>query len=764
MDFFKRILVVVIFTITALKRYDANSEARPDCPALVGDFKLWPILHQSTEEQYPLMPNESHNNCQLNWTNKEHIRNKLNDRIKKGEKQFFRLRLPIRYNNITRTITVIWITESYKYMLYFPHNFQTLSLATMTIITENLENRHIQWYCDTNCTECGLGKLEIQELLTNLTTDNHDYKWEYLCVHADYGMEHILSDYPDDWSGLWLLNARDFALPDSVYYWYFLKMLFVVRRPYLGISSDKSDFPNYYCYNTSDKCEIKEVLMNYFIVVYTSFFMWLFCPLLVYYLPSSKRPYNHPKGMFPTYKSPVYFGRCLQRMLCYYVSDHDSCAWWMIKVRRFLFLAFYALCSFRCLLLPGFREISWIVLFLLMLAALMPTYLSVYIETELPKNFPLFSGQPFPAGLFKWNENIRKKREFQRLAYVMNERILIVFDCKFWAFVISNSFDLCITCWRDRNNNTQSTINFLLKLTLCFIIGVSIFIIAVIITIVYYFVPMLFFIKETARAIWQGEKIYFKNRQRGNFVWGTIRAAIIFCHGCCLVCLLVYVLAVSFVICNMINDMAIFTYVGAVITPSMALEYVALLAAVVTTLYTMVLDLHKGYDEIVQCTVEILNDEKGIKSLQDELSTKPNLQLMLHRDEDGVHLHKINESTAYTHLLNKEPFSTNLSKDMYFAIVENIRPIRRQVAFLLIKATLAIYFIGISMWIKNVFHFEKKVSDIFALASKFAIFFLPSLLEFLAYRGHFGRKTEIVLKKEVFSSILEHIQDLSDKL
>lgn len=457
------------------------------CPSLKGKHELFPLLNVPMEQQQLLT---SVNHCEMEWTNRDHIRNKFQDRLRKGEKQFFRLRLPTVFNGtIIHYVTVVWVNSHNQYMLHFPQNFQTLSLGAMTIISENLKNNHISWQCPPNCSVCGMGRRTLSEFLSNLTSDNHKYYWKYLCIPASYGMEHILDDYPQSWSGFSLLNSRDFAFPDTLYYLYFFKMLFISRRSPLGVPTYKEDFPNYYCYNMESKCVVKELLMKYYILVYTAFGIWLYMPLLVYYLPSSATPRDrHPQGMIPTHQSPVYFSHYIQVMLGYHLKDHSQMSWWKIRLRRFMALIFLYLVSIRFLTMAEFRASSWLVFVGLSIAALFPRYLSKSITTEVPKCFPLFPNQPYPKGLIKWNTDKEQTIEFQRLAYIMQERILLVLDLKFWLFVVSNSFILLV--------NQSNGVFFVLRAMVSLILGVCTLLAAVLIALVYFLVPILFFARK----------------------------------------------------------------------------------------------------------------------------------------------------------------------------------------------------------------------------------------------------------------------------
>ena len=122
----------------------------------------------------------------------------------KGEKRFIRFRAPVRHysnpylglENWDGYLTWEWVAKKFHYMLYYPHNFETLSLATTDIVCANLEERHIllnSSHCSSNVS-CGVGKYELDELMENITA-SVDMDWDYLCLEADYGVGDIYSQW-----------------------------------------------------------------------------------------------------------------------------------------------------------------------------------------------------------------------------------------------------------------------------------------------------------------------------------------------------------------------------------------------------------------------------------------------------------------------------------------------------------------------------------------------------------------------------------------
>ena len=726
-----------------------------NCPSLIGYHELFPLLIDDGHETG--LKDDS--NCSIQWNNKDHIREKFRDRIQKGEKQIFRLRVPVILGGTTHHVTVVWVTAENQYLLFFPQNFQTLSLGTTVIISENLRHNHISYTCPVNCSRCGLGRRELAELLLELTANETQYKWKYLCIPDSYGTEDILDEYPESSSDLYSLNSRYLALPDLLYYFYFFKTFFA-RRPFLGIPAYKEDFPNYYCYDNTGQCVVKEFLMKYYILVYTAVGVWLYCPLLVYYLPSSESVKRGGGGgggkrMLPTHKSPVYYTHCIQCMLGYHLTESSEGAWWKIRLRRFLFLILFFSVSFRFFILSQFRLFSWALFLLMSIGILIPLHISKSIQTEKPRCFPLFPDSPYPVDMIKWSEAKDRSIEFQRLAYVMQERIWLAFHCKFWKFIVSNSFSCFIDCMK---GSGRVNVIFICEACISFLYGAVILLAAFLIVVTYFLVPILFFTKEMLMGIIVGSNDYYNDKHHTTF---SFLASAFHCLVMSL--FLVYGLIVMLALSQLLNEVAMFTYIGAILTPTMALEYVVLAVAVVTMVVTMVKELHKGYDEILKETKNVLEEEKSRKSLDKEAKDK-NLNLNLKKDDGGVHVIKEGSATPHCSLLEFDTCSSLVSKELFDYIVEQYQPLKRQIILIVIKLLLTIYFIGIAMWIKNVFHIERKVKDIFSLASHFAVIFLPSLIEFLSYRGKFGKNAEILRKREVYSVTVGYLEFLSSEI
>ena len=739
-----------------------SSHAWLDCPALPSGMELKTLNVKGEGER------ESEFLCPAQWTNWEHMRGKLMNKLK-GEKRFVRFRAPVTnysnsrlgLNSWSGYVTWIWVAEKFNYLLYYPQNFQTLSLGTTDIISTNLDDDDIAISCShcPNGTSCGIGYFELRDLMDNVTR-SLNLDWEYLCIEADYGTQEIVSDYPEK-QNLQMLNTRNFAFPDILYQWYFLKNLFS-KCSFFTISCRA--VPNYYCFHPLKKCDLKELLRKYNIIMYLAIAMWLFCPLLVYYLPSSQVSHmrTHVSGMIPTFKNPIYLGWCLQRVLCYYTSKHKGSSKWLIRLRRAIFLLLLAGLSFRLLLYPPYPMLSYPILVLCAVASLIPRYLSEPLVPEPPDHFPLFRKE-FPSGLIKWSHKKEASREYQRLAYVMQERAFLVIDCRFWEYLCEHSFSNLLFAYKQGGNKAMY---WLMTVCVGALRGTVTFICAVCI-VPYYLLPLPFFMKELFCAITRGVSSYF-NSQRRLPRSITVKICLLltgFSFKALISFLLLYSILSLFSLCYLLTELAIITYIGASITPKMATQYVVLLISVGTAIYTMIHSLHQEYSRILEVMVKVFEDEKKLNHIASRVTQIQGMKLALMKNtEGGVDTQDIAQNQLHKKLYCKDEFVSHIRKGLFFSIAESLQPIRRQVLLFIVKTILMVFFIVVSMWVKNVYKSESQVSDIFSFASSVAVSFIPSILQVLSYRSHFGRSAEVEQQLEVADAIVDYVKQQSDLL
>ena len=563
--------------------------------------------------------------------NKEKLRRTIDDILKTKPRKFMRFRAPvINYEhpqlnqpttgeNVSGRITWIWVAGKFSYLLRYPQNFQTLALGTTDVISKNTKVDEIQINC-TGCGEgvaCGVGFFELKEVIESVT-DKHGVEWDHLCVEADNGVLDIVSPYPPE-RDLTVFTTRNFALPDILYQSRFLK-LFFSRCSFLSLSC--RNVTNYFCYSRGGdgSCKVQELLRHYPKIIYLSVLLWLFFPLLVIYLPSSKPVYSvtHIPDMFPTHKVPVYLGRYVKNCLCYHTTVDDWNGAIFIRLRRALGFFILSALSFRFLFLPAYQPFSFIVFALFLTAIISPQHLSVYIRPEVPVYFPLFM-EPYPAGMVRLRGSRQNSIEYQRLAYIMLERMYLPFDRKFWGHVCENSFKGFHMCF-----NQQAPMFF--PIWLCggiinILVGIITVSLSVLIVLTYFIVPLPYFAKEFFRAISSRlchklQRIWFQDKL---FILKLFKSILHFIHGSILSIFLLYLILTLFSLCFLLTEVTIFTYLGASIAADIVFHYIVLLVAFVSTVYAIVHSIHKQYSSILKDVVQIMeNDsEKHKKRLQE---------------------------------------------------------------------------------------------------------------------------------------------------
>ena len=65
-------------------------------------------------------------------------------------------------------------------------------------------------------------------------------------------------------------------------------------------------------------------------------------------------------------------------------------------------------------------------------------------------------------------------------------------------------------------------------------------------------------------------------------------------------------LVVTFIWCYAVSEFTMFTFIGGVLTASMAFQYFVLIGSIVTAIYALVRDLHEWYDRILEEIINIL--------------------------------------------------------------------------------------------------------------------------------------------------------------
>ena len=482
-------------------------------------------------------------------------------------------------------------------------------------------------------------------------------------------------------------------------------------------------------------------MKHYWLVPVIGLILWLYSPLLVHYLPSStpKKCREVPTSMFPSYKTPIYIGRCLKCMLCFYKQKGLPSTVWWVRLRRVLFLLALVVTSFRLLILPPYCYYSLPLLVVTFVAVLLPAYLSEHISAELPSKFLNCN---LPRGLIRVDNSLI---EFQQLAHVMQERVYLMCDPRFmFKFVPEHIFN----SFKPRSCSFQHIILGLLA---------GIFtLIATPLALAYHFFPLPFFFVTLIHAVYMGEYQY--TQKQTLHCWSVLKAC---CHGMVMVTLLAYALIVTFTWCYAISEFTLFTFIGGALTPSMAFQYFVLAGSVVTAIYGLVRDLHSGYDHILEEMIYILKDHFTFTKLARDFSSKSGGRIKLegpaskNEIEYSIIIRKEGELLPLCNVLIHDGITTYLNKDLFNDIVERCRPLRRQVLFIIIKIVAIVFYARVAFWVKNVYHMEDQVGGIFQMLTTVSMYFLPGMLQFISYKSHFGKKMDIILRQEIFKALIE---------
>ena len=716
--------------------------------------------------------------CDFIWTDSEHLKEKLLNRISKRQKSFIRFTVPVLgynnqhvpFKNYTGYLTWVWVLESHEYMLYYPHNFIVTSAKTMGIVTQDwaLDYNHKQpisledigvdpdWFdtddvvghCETQCIKtrasCGIGKYELERFLLDFTDSNSQLKWNWICLELPYDVQDIVT-------------VPQFAFPDFLYYWRFLKMFFS-RRSILnfGMMKSKSDFPHYYCYDRKSNCEMKELLSHYWVIPTIGILLFLYSPLLVYYFPSSgpKKHKESPLGMFPSYKTPIYFGRCLKSMLCFYKQEGAPYTKIFVFLRRLIFLLFFVvLPSFRLLDQPPYSYYAWPVLLCSFVAVLVPSYCSKHIDVDVSTNFLIWK---LPPGLTRESKNLK---EYQQLAHVMQERIYLTVDARFWKFLFSCSFSPLHYLLSSLHSFLLVAVFFIPLTLFCCLL----FLVICVLNFFFYFNPLLYFYFTLLRSIWVGELEYVKSKQNR---WSVMKFVFACCHGAVMVFVVTSSIVIMYFWCFAVSEFTMFTFIGGILTASMAFQYFVLVGSLVAAIYALIRDLHKEYDCILEEVIEILQNKETFEKLSSKVQSRRKEILLEVKepcsDSDySVTVRNKAEALHYCELISRDGITTYVNKDMFDDTCERCLPLRRQIFFIVVKVVAIVFYGVIAFWVKNVYHLEDKVNVIFNMVQTVAIYFLPNMIQFVSYKSHFGKKTSIVLRQEVYNSLVLYISNLN---
>ena len=702
--------------------------------------------------------------CQFIWANRARMTENIRDRLKhRTHKRFLRFKSPVYYPDTegkwkqAKDEFETWVSmaDTHEYMLHFPHNFNVLSLGTMGIITDEYWGPDGKWDIWGNCNEscaklkkprCSLSRRDIQELVANVTEkDKQD--WNYICFQLDYDVNDVIRN-------------PNTAIPDIFYYWRFLRQLFT-KRPYLGKGISKNDFVHYNCFDKEGQLHEKELLMNYFVIFIIAVILWLYSPLLVHYFPSSQPPaINYPAGLkpkdvCPTFRSPVYFGGFLRCILCYHMEKSKGFNL-KSRIRRFLFLSFFLMISFR-LWYTSYQIYFVMFSVTFLVAALVPEFFSVYIKDELPTHF--LGLWEYPEGVFR--ENAQKK-EYQFLAHCMSERIYLISDGRFREMLFEKSLKVppafFAKTWAELYQN-HPLIEIVVSVFLCVVTFAC-----AVIAIFYHLVPAFYFYKVLFLAIYTQTMENVRQAWHKQWAWRRYNAfltALFIFHGATLAAFLVYLIVATMFCCYLLAEVTMFTYIGAVLVPTMAFKYVSLVGAVSIGLYKINKDLRENYDRIRDQVVKVLENANHLTLLNSDCAaTNPEAFERTSLQNDAlltIQLKKKKDPQSSKVILYRDHFATYLSRTLLDFCIEVCDPLRRQMMFIFVEVFLMTFYVFIAMWIKNVFNKENEVSSIFTIAETIGVSFVPNLLQFVAHKSHFEKKDDVLLSQRVHDAIVIYV-------
>ena len=281
----------------------------------------------------------------------------------------------------------------------------------------------------------------------------------------------------------------------------------------------------------------------------------------------------------------------------------------------------------------------------------------------------------------------------------------------------------------------------------------------VILVVVYHFVPAFYLYKQLFLAVFNATR---RTRLVYWFDLSSYRVLNVLSTIACLVFGLIvvsYLMVITMFCCYLMAEITLFTYVGAVMEPSMAFRYVALAGAISVVLYKISQNLREKYDELRDEVVEILQKPNLLTNLYQDYGLDQPAVLQQEEGPNGnIKIHLNTETEPSKVVLYKNSFATFLSRPLLDHCIEKCSPLRRQLMFIAVQLFVMTFYLLIAMWIKNVFHKEKEVSSIFTIAQTMAMYFIPGLFQFLAHKSGFGKKDNVFLKQNVCEAVVIYLK------
>ena len=127
-----------------------------------------------------------------------------------------------------------------------------------------------------------------------------------------------------------------------------------------------------------------------------------------------------------------------------------------------------------------------------------------------------------------------------------------------------------------------------------------------------------------------------------------------------------YLMVLTMFCCYLMAEITLFTYVGALMEPSMAFRYVALAGAISVVLYKISQNLREKYDELRDEVVEILQKPNLLTNLcQDSGLDQPAVLQQEEGPNGNIKIHLNTETEPSKVVLYKNSFATFLSRPLH---------------------------------------------------------------------------------------------------
>ena len=293
--------------------------------------------------------------------------------------------------------------------------------------------------------------------------------------------------------------------------------------------------------------------------------------------------------------------------------------------------------------------------------------------------------------------------------------------------------------------------------------GICVFVVAFVLCILWFFVPMMYFCKEIICSVCKAQYAWAIDMPTSISLRHLVKLTMAFFYTVLMIACFLFTIVVVFACCHGLAEVSMFTFIGGVISPTMAFQYFTLIASLISGIYSLVHNFHEDYKQILDVIINILQTDDVRESLSSRLTGNK-----LEKDKESsfmaIKLKVVQEDPQMDcrsiTLLHSNLLTTSVSKKLFDDVAETCKPIRRQIFLIFLKITAMVFYAFVALWVKNTHHLEGSVSIIFKLIADVAIAFVPNLLQFLTYKSHFGKRTDQVLKLNTFNALRHILSDM----